>query len=96
MGKESPNFSSIMMQRFQSPLMDLPTSIYMLYEDSRVEDKVVTAEGVSCITTQTTRISKYVFFDIFRRHTRVAETTVMYMRRYTWVAMQKVMYLWHT
>ena len=28
----------------------------------RVEDKVVTTEGVSCITTQTTRISKYVFF----------------------------------
>ena len=28
----------------------------------RVEDKVVTTEGVSCITTQTTRISKYVLF----------------------------------
>ena len=28
----------------------------------RIEDKVVTIEGVSCITTQTTRISKYVFF----------------------------------
>ena len=28
----------------------------------RVEDKVVTIEGVNCITTQTTRISKYVFF----------------------------------
>ena len=55
------------------------------------EDKVVTTEGVSYITTQTIKISKYVFFDIFRRHTRVAKTTVAYMRRYMWVAMQKFM-----
>ena len=41
--------------------MDLATSIYMLRRD-RDEDKVVTTEEVSCITTQTNRISKYVFF----------------------------------
>ena len=32
----------------------------------RVEDKVVTTEGVSCITTQTTQISKFVFFGHFQ------------------------------
>ena len=60
------------------------------------EGKVVTTEGFSCITTQTTQNSKGVFFDIFKRRTQVAETTVAYTRRYTQVAVQKVAYLRHT
>ena len=44
-----------------------------LYDRGRFrgEEKVVTTEGVSCITTQTTWNSKDVFFDIFKRRTRV-------------------------
>ena len=71
-GKESPNSSSITMHKFQVPFHG-PPYLY-LYDKGRVrgEDKVVTTEGVSCITTQTNRNSKGVFFDIFKRHLRVA------------------------
>ena len=45
--------------------MDLPTSIYMLRRD-RGEDKVVTTEGVSCITTQTNSKSMFLCFNVKR------------------------------
>ena len=65
-GKESPNSSSITMHKFKSPFMDLPTSIYMLRRD-RGEDKVVTTEGVSCITTQTNSKSVFLCFNVKRQ-----------------------------
>ena len=46
--------------------MDLPTSIYMLRRD-RGEDKVVTTEGVSCITTQTNSKSVFLCFNVKRQ-----------------------------
>ena len=45
--------------------MDLPTSIYMLRRD-RGEDKVVTTEGVSCITTQTNSQGVFLCFNVNR------------------------------
>ena len=54
------------MQKFKSHLMDLPTSIYMLRRD-RGEDKVVTTEGVSCITTQTNSKSVFLCFNVKRQ-----------------------------
>ena len=38
-GKESSKSSSITMQKFKSPLMDLPTSIYMLKEELGAKTK---------------------------------------------------------
>ena len=38
-GNESPNSSSIIMQRFKPPLMDLPTSIYMFKEELGAKTK---------------------------------------------------------
>ena len=46
--------------------MDLPTSIYMLRRD-RGEDKVVTTEGVSCITTQTNSKGVFLCFNVKRQ-----------------------------
>ena len=43
--------------------MDLPTSIYMLRRD-RDEDKVVTTEGVGCITTQTNSKGMFLCFNV--------------------------------
>ena len=37
MGKESPNSSSMTMKNFKSPLMDLPTSIYMPNDELRLK-----------------------------------------------------------
>ena len=38
-GKESPDSSSITMHKFKSPLMDLPTSIYMVKEELGAKTK---------------------------------------------------------
>ena len=62
-GKESSNSSSITVQKFKSPLMDLPTSIYMLRRD-RGEDKVVTTEEVSWKTTQTNPKGVFLCFNV--------------------------------
>ena len=53
----------------------------------RVKDKVVTIEGVSCITNQTTRISKNVFFWHFLEEYAGCRDNSRICRTYTWVAM---------
>ena len=47
---------------------------------------MVTTEEVSCITTQTNQNSKGVFFNIFKRHPRVAKLDSRRYEKYTWVA----------
>ena len=68
--------------------------LYALWRD-RGEDKVVTTEGVGCITTQTTRISKNVFFWHFQEEYTGYRDISRVCTRDTWVAMQIVAYLGH-
>ena len=70
-----------------------PPYLY-LYGEGRVrgEDKVVTTEGVSCITTQTTRNSKGVFLTFLKGIRGLHNWTVVYMKGIHGLLVYKVTY----
>ena len=69
-----------------NPKFPLMLYLYALWR-VRVEDKVVTTEVVNCITTQTTWISKYVFFSHFQEACTSSRDNSHVCRSCTWVSM---------
>ena len=63
-GKESPDSSSITMHKIPVPFSWTSLPLFIWWRRVRGEAKVVTTEGVSCITTQTNSKGVFLCFNV--------------------------------